>query len=230
MARSLRAVAADAGPERSEVPVVSMSPPRKKRPSWVLAGVVLVLVSALLGVYALRAVSDEMSVMVAAHDLVPGQPVTAADLRVVTMGQSGGLRAIQPDQQGLIVGLSPRAPIPAGTVLNTGLFVTAGEVVPAGMAVVGGAFGVGEVPTATLRAGDVVDLIVVAPSTAGVTASPVAAAVVGRGSVWAVSGSVDPGSGSSSRVWVALLIDSSVQVQVAQAAADGRLRLSLVAG
>ena len=61
----------------------------------------------------------------------------ADDLRVVQMGQAGDLRAIQSNQQDLIIGQAPRAPIPAGTVLNTGLFVPVAEAVPAGRVVVG---------------------------------------------------------------------------------------------
>ena len=66
--------------------------------------------------------------MVAAQDLAAGEPITASDLRVVTMGQTAGLRAIQPDEQDLILGRAPRAAIPAGTVLNSGLFVAPADV------------------------------------------------------------------------------------------------------
>lgn len=214
--------------ESTTVPVVSTSPPRKRRPSWVLAGVVMVVFAALIGVYALRAVTDEMSVMVAAQDLEPGVPISASDLRVVTMGQAGNLRAIQPDQQDLIVGQAPRFPIPAGTVLNTGLFVEPDAAVPEGRVVVGAAFAAGEVPTPGLAAGDRVELITVAPAAVGsVGAAPPAAVVVGEATVWGVSGSANA-EGASARVWVSLLVDADLQTVVAQAASDGLLRLSLV--
>src|SRR4051794_29894459 len=113
MAGSLRAVVSRPSVE-GDVPVVSASPPKRKRPSWVLGGVVLVLVAALLGAYVFTAVSSKMSVMVAAHDLEPGVAISAGDLRVVELGRSGSLRAIQPAQQDLILGEVPRAMVPAG--------------------------------------------------------------------------------------------------------------------
>lgn len=194
-----------------------------------LVGVVLVGVAALLGAYVFSTLNDRLSVMVAAHDLEPGKPISAGDLRVVEMGKTSSLRAIQPDQQSLIVGQAPRGPVPEGTVLNTGLFVPVGQVVPSGSVVVGGAFEAGAVPTASLAAGDRVVLLVVGPTISGgltdATAVPV---VLGRGTVWAVNGSAS-GDTSSARVWVSLLVTDDLQTAVAQASADGRLRLGLVA-
>jgi len=190
MARSLRAVSPDAARATSDVPVVSTSPPSRRRPSWVLAGVAMVVLAALLGAYLFQAVTDEMSVMVAAHDLEPGEPVAPDDLRVVQMGQAGDLRAIQSNQQDLIIGQAPRAPIPAGTVLNTGLFVPVAEAIPAGRVVVGASFVAGEVPTPSLRSGDAVTLVMVAPSSQAAPAAADAAgpaAVLGTGSVWSAT-------------------------------------------
>ena len=228
MARSLRAVVASEN-DTEAAPLVSVSPPKRRRPSWVLVGVVLVGLAALLGAYVFSTVNDRLSVMVASRDLEPGRPIAAGDLRVVEMGRTSSLRAIQPDQQSLIIGQAPRGPVPEGTVLNTGLFVPAGQVVPVGAVVVGGSFTAGAVPTASLSAGDAVVLLVVGPSSAGgvseVVASPV---VLGRATVWAVNGSA-AGDASTSRVWVSLLVAEDLQTAAAQAASDGRLRLGLVA-
>lgn len=60
--------------------------------------------------------------MVAAHDLAAGEVIDSSDLHVVEMGRTGGLRAIQPSQQDLIMGRVVCGPIPEGTVLNTDLF------------------------------------------------------------------------------------------------------------
>ena len=179
----------------------------------------------LLGAYVFTAVSDTISVLVAADDLQPGEPIDAGDLRVVEMGRTSDLRAVQPSQQDLILGKAPLGPIPAGTVLNTGLFVASDEVVPAGKVVVGAAFGAGAVPTATLSPGDTVVLLGVADTTAGAPTADLGAAVLGTGTVFAVEGAAS--TESSTEVWVSLLVDESLQAQAAQAAADGRLRLSL---
>jgi Flp pilus assembly protein CpaB len=230
---ALRAVDRRAEESASDVPVVSTSPPTKRRPSWVLAGAAMVVLAALLGAYVFQAVTDEMTVVVAAGDLAPGEPIDAADLRVVRMGQAGDLRAIQSDQQDLIIGRVPRAPIPAGTVLNTSLFVAEADALPAGRVVVGGTFEPGAVPTASLRAGDEVALIVVTPTGPAAPAGgegDAAATVIGEATIWAVAdpGSIGDTGGVPTDVFVSLLVDEDLQTTVAQAAASGLLRLSLI--
>lgn len=231
---ALRAVDRGADEPASDVPVVSTSPPTKRRPSWVLAGAAMVVLAALLGAYVFQAVTDEMTVVVAAGDLAPGEPIDAADLRVVQMGRAGDLRAIESDQQDLIIGRMPRAPIPAGTVLNTSLFVAEADALPAGRVVVGATVEPGAVPTASLRAGDEVALIVVTPT--GPAAAPAGdegdavATVIGEATIWAVAdpGSIGDSGGVPTSVFVSLLVDDDLQTTVAQAAASGLLRLSLI--
>lgn len=207
------------------VHVSSLEPPKRRKTSWVVMGVLLVAISALLGASLFVSISDRISVMVAAVDLEPGVPITAADLRVVEMGRTSELRAIQPEMQDLVIGKVPRGPIPAGTVLNTGLFVDRDELLPDGQVVVGALLEPGAAPTSSLAVGDTVEMLSVAPSAAQ-TASGAPATRLGRGTVW----SVQAGSGSdvSGRLWVSLVVDESLHASVVQAAADGRLRLGLV--
>ena len=227
MARPLRVVPKAEGISDAATALVSVSGPKRRRPSWVLIGVVLVGIAALLGAYVFSTVNDRIQVLVASHELTPGTPVGPADVRVVEMGRTSGLLAIQPDDQGLIVGLVPRGPVPEGTVLNTGLFVPAGQVVPAGEVVVGAALSAGAVPAASLAAGDAVVLLVVAPLTGSSSAGPAVPVVLGRARVWAVDGSAATDS-STAKLWVSLLVSEDLEGPVAQAAADGRLRLGLV--
>jgi hypothetical protein len=211
-----------------DVSVVSMSPPKKRRLSWVLVGVLLVGLAALLGAYVLTAVDDRLSVMVAARDLAPGEPITAADLRAVEMGKTGGLRAIQSHQQELILGQAPRGPIPEGTVLNTGLFVSKDLAIPAGQVVIGGVFAAGAVPTASLAAGDEVVMLVVAASGPAAPTVATEATILGSARVWAMEGAAEPDS--SGKVWVSLLVAEQLETSSVQAASDGRLRLALAGG
>lgn len=207
---------------------VSLSSPTRRRPSWVLLGTLLVGVSALLGAWVFTATSERMSVMVAARDIEPGEVIHAGDLRVVEMGRTGGLRAIQPSQQDLILGRAARGPVPAGTVLNTDLFAAAGQTIPAGHVVVGAALEPGAAPVAGLRAGDRVDVLGVERTSVAVSdvGEAAVAELLAAGSVW----SVEPvGSGAAtSRLWVSIVVPIEAQGAVAQAAADGLLRLSLV--
>jgi Flp pilus assembly protein CpaB len=195
----------------------------------VLIGSLLVGLSALLGAWVFAATSERISVMVAARDIEPGEVIDAGDLRVVEMGATGELRAIQPSQQNLIVGRAARGPIPAGTVLNTGLFAAQGETIPAGMVVVGASLEAGAAPTADLRAGQRVDVLGVEPTTgapAGDGSAQPAAQVIASGTVWSVERASS--NSSSSKLWVSILVPAATQGAVAQAAADGLVRLSLV--
>lgn len=229
MARVRKLEAVPLGGVAAEAPVVSVAPPKRRRPTWVLLGVVLVGVAALLGAYVFQAVTEQVSVMVAAHDLVPGEPIGPDDLRVIEVGASNQLRAIQPGQQELILGLVPRGVIPAGTVLNTGLFVARAESVPAGHVIVGGSFEPGAVPVPNLEPGDRVRLIAVADTTSGDDggATP---QLLGEAEIWAVEGSAigDVATGAGDRVWISLVVPEGVEADVAQAAAGDLLRLALV--
>ena len=92
---------ANAGPGLGRSPLGGGSPllgtrPRKRRPTWMLVGVVLIGLAALLGAYILKSVTDQIRVTVAARDLEPGKPINAEDLQVVEIARSNGFRAIQP--------------------------------------------------------------------------------------------------------------------------------------
>ena len=229
MARTVRSLTSDEE-ETDRAPalsVVSVAAPKRRRPSWVALGVVLVGLAALLGAWVFTTTSHRLSVVVAARDIAPGEVITAADLRVVEMGQTGGVRAIQSSQQNLIIGQAARGPIPSGTILNTGLFSLRSDVVPAGEAVVGAELDPGAVPTSALQAGDHVELLGVtkASATDAADATPVAVSL-GTGTVWSVERAVS--NSTSSKLWVSLLVPRDAQAAVAQAAADGLLRLSLV--
>lgn len=208
-----------------DAPVVSLASPKQRRPSWMVAGVLMIAFAALLGAWAFTAATDTIQVVVAARDLDPGEQIEVSDLRVVEMGRTGELRAIQPSQQDLVLGRSPRGPIPAGTVLNTGLFVERDQVMPPGTVVAGVSLGAGELATPSVAAGDRVRLIAVARTATGtqVASEP---EVLGDATVWGVTGEASTG-GSSERVWVSLLVSEELQTTVAQAAADESLRLVL---
>jgi hypothetical protein len=97
-------------------------------------------------------------------------------------------------------------------------------VIPTGEVVVGAALAPGAAPTAGLTAGDRVHLLAVVKAT-GSGDSSAGARVLATGSVWSV---VEPAAGGGSAGWwVSLLVPEEFQTAVAQAAADGLLRLSL---
>lgn len=97
--------------------------PRLRRPSWrdprLLVGCALVAGSVALGATVVSSARDTAPVYVAAHDLVPGDPVTASDLRVVDVNLGGeAARYLAPDGDALTAG-----------AVATGV-VRSGELVP----------------------------------------------------------------------------------------------------
>lgn len=211
-------------------PDVALSPPSRRKPRWIATGVLLIGFAGLLGAYVLSVVSDTLAVTVAARDIAPGEALSPSDIRVVEMGRTSELRAVQAHQQDLIVGLAAVGAIPEGTVLNTGLFVAVAEAVPDGKVVVGGAFPAGAVPVAALRPGVQVGMyrIVSEREQLAAGAGEPLAVDLGSATVWSVDGEVSVES-SSQRLWVSLLVDETVAPGVSQATADERLRLVLIA-
>lgn len=217
-------VRSKASVQTQAAPVVALAPPQRRRPTWMIWGAALVIASAVLGAWAFSSSTARISIVVAARDLEPGDVVAGTDLRVIEIGSTGDMRAVQASQQSLVIGQVARGPIPAGTVLNTDLFADPGTSVPDGFVVIGTPLDAGTAPVGSLAAGDPVDVIAVVKSSGADTAD--AAEVITRASVWAVD---RPNTSSASpKVWVSLLVPIEAQTAVAQASADGRLRLSLV--
>ena len=97
--------------------------PRLRRPTWrdprLLVGCALVAGSVALGATVVSSARDTAPVYVAAHDLVPGDPVTASDLRVVDVNLGGeAARYLAPESGG-----------PTAGAVATGV-VRSGELVP----------------------------------------------------------------------------------------------------
>lgn len=205
--------------------VVSLSAPKKRRPSWVLLGVVMVGLAALLGAYVFSTTSKTVSVLVAARDLSPGDIVTVTDLQVEDIGRSDVLRTIAPAEQNLIVGQAARGPIPRGTLLNTALFASRDHVIPTGFVVVGVAMEPGAVPVSSMAVGDRVEILVTAKSQSTEASPAPVAVVVTPAIVWS-AGSTGQGANTAKQV-VSLLVPAEMQASVAQAASEGRLRLSM---
>ena len=206
-----------------DAPVVPLVPPKRRRPTWVVAGGLLILTAAIVGAWIFSSTTSRLAIVVAARDLEPGDVLQASDLRVVEITTAPDMRAIQESQQSLVIGRVARGPIPAGTVVNTDLFADPGAAVPSGFVVVGASLEAGAAPLASLASGDPVDIVGVSKAAGADTSS---ATVLTRGTVWAVDAA--SGSSSSPKLWVSLLVPTEAQTAVAQAAADGRLRLSLV--
>ena len=209
-----------------DAPLVPLQAPKRRSKTRITTGVGLVALSAMVGAYAFVATSPETTrVMVASGELEVGEPITAGDLRVVEIGSADGLDAVSPDDQAALIGLTPRSPIPDGTVLNLGFFVTAEEAIPDGKVIVGAVLSPGSAPLERLRIGDSVGLVAVVNNVGVTDAVP---ELLGQGEVWAI-GPVGDGAGAGAGdLWVSVLVDVEIQIQVAQAASAELLWVTAV--
>lgn len=215
------------GARSGEVSVASLAKPRQRRPALVIVGLLCVALAALVGALVYGSLTTTVAVLAASNDLEPGQTVTATDLRVVELSNLGDAATIGVADQERVIGRVARGPIPAGTLLNDGLFGAPGTAIPPGMAVVGAALEPGAAPGPDLRAGDLVDVLGVAGPTSGLDRPGEAEAIViAPATVWSVE---RPDGTVGGRLVVSLLVPSDTQTAVAQAAADDRLRLALKA-
>ncbi|MGF1597621.1 MAG: SAF domain-containing protein [Acidimicrobiales bacterium] len=200
---------------------------RRRRPVHVALGALFVVGAGLLGALLITSVTATRSVLVAAVDIEPGHVVEAGDLRVVEISELGEADVVEVARRDLVVGRLARGPIPAGALIHPDQLTAAESAVPAGWSVVGAALEPGAAPGPALRAGDRVDVLAVAPVAGLDDRGDGAEVVATAATVWAVS---SPDGAIGGRSVVSLLVPVDRQAAVAQAAADGRLRLTLVGG
>jgi hypothetical protein len=198
---------------------------RQRNPLWLAGGLLLVVLCALGGVLLYSSADDRTTVVVAASDLQPGRPLTRDDLRVTDLVLTDDVAALSPGQAGGLVGLLPVGVVPAGTLLNEGMF-TAAVPLAAGEMVVGAALEPGAAPLSQIDVGAAVEVLHAPPAAPGAAAGAAVAPAesLGRGTVWAVENL------ATGQVWVSLRVTTDVGQLVAQAAGTGGLRLALVAG
>jgi SAF domain len=196
---------------------------RHRNPTWIVAGLLLVLLSALGGVLLFTSTDDRTDVLVAAHDLDPGRPVERDDLRIQRVGLDANVSSLPVAAAVGLVGQHPIGPIPSGTMLSAAMFEPAVALAPDEV-VVGAALDPGEAPLSKLTVGATVELVKVSvpgPGTAEVDGS---AAPIGTGAVWAVE------ELASGQLWVSVRAKSDVGMQASAAAAQDRLRVVLIGG
>ena len=199
---------------------LALEPPpgRRVRLPELALGIVVVAGCALAAVL-WQASSVERDPVLAVRDGVRrGEVLTADDVQVVYVASDDPIGHLPEAQLEAVVGGVAGTDMAAGTLLTADL-VVAGGAVTAGAGVVGLALEPGQVPTATLRPGDLVNVV------AGPDAATAGESVlVERAEVYAVEDL--PAEG---RVFVSLGMDEARANDVAAAAERGRLRLVLVA-
>jgi hypothetical protein len=196
---------------------------RHRNPTWLVAGVLLVLVSALGGVLLFTSNDDREDVLVAAAELHPGRPVERGDLRIGSVATGDGVSSMDPVDAAEVIGRFPIGRIPAGTMLTPGMFAREVPLGPDEM-VLGAALDPGEAPLSGLEVGAPVELLSVTPADPARPEAEVAASALGRGTVWAVE------SIATGQLWVSMRVPRDVGVAASLASASDTLRVVLIGG
>ncbi len=134
---------------------------RRRRPRWILAGLLATVVGALGSVVLWTQVADTTSVLRLNRTVYRGEIIKAQDLTPITVGRVDGLDALSSDAIGTVVGRPARIDLAEGGLL-TGSAVGPEEL-PAGKAVVGLRLEEGRAPRIPLEPGTSVLLVEAAP-------------------------------------------------------------------
>jgi hypothetical protein len=198
-------------------PHVRLGQTRSTRVPWIALGVILVLAGALAFGLIVQSAGNRVAVVVAAHDIEPGQVIDASDLRTVDAAIDGRVATVPATDMSSLLGKTAATRISAGSLVTRAQFVD-GSVLDDGHVVVGALLGPGGLPVPNLRAGDHVLLLAAHDPAAGDhDAEP-----LGDATVYMVTA----GSQSGTQ-FVSLAVDDGIAQRVADAAAAQLLRLVL---
>jgi hypothetical protein len=197
-------------------PPVRVRSPRRRQVPWLALAVVLVVGGGLLAGLLVQSASDRTAVLAAARTIAPGQVLTNADLRVVDVGVDGHASLVPASSRASVVGKVATVGIPEGALLALGQLAADGGLAR-GTVVVGALLGQGELPVPSLRVGDRVELVAVSGSQGGERES------LGEARVFSTAPGTQAGS-----VFVSLVVKDAIANQVADVAAQRRLRLLLL--
>lgn len=134
------------------------APPKARNTTWIVVGLVLVIVAGAAASSLWRGLSDRVDVLVAANLIEAGQVVTEADLTTASIAADDGVRAISPDRANELIGQVASGPIGVGSIVHPAQFVIA-ETGEEPTVVVGAALEPGQYPIVGLLPGDRVRVI-----------------------------------------------------------------------
>jgi SAF domain len=215
-----------AGRSAARGQLVRLEPPttrRRARVPEIALGVALVAIFGLATVLWQTSTSKREPMLVLARPVARGEVLTADVLRSENVRLTGGVSSVSSGDARLVIGKLAVADLPAGTLVSRDLFVD--QVMPgADERVVGMALAAGEYPTARLRRGDTVDVLLTptAVPTPGSPSDP-GAVLVAAARVW----DIDKRNDNSATLVVSVVVPADKLAAVATAAAQKQVRLAL---
>ena len=204
--------------------------PRHRNPVWLIAGVLLVVGSALGGVLLFTASDDRTEALVAARDLAQGEVIGRGDLRIERLALDGGVESVAPALADQLVGQHVVGPVPEGALLHPAM-VAPDAPLGADEMDIGAALDPGEFPQTAIPIGATVELLVSRPGEAGSAApsgSAPAAAGTGEASSIGVGTVTAVEERATGQLLVTMRVPRDVGLVAAQAGRDDSLRIALV--
>src|SRR3954452_20044907 len=165
-----RPLPSSSAPRRPLVRLEPVEPRRRSRVSEIVVGVVVVAACGLGTVLWQASSSHRERVLVLAHAVKAGEPITSGDLTVGDVHLGTGVDAVPTDEAGRVLAHVAVADLPAGTLVAPALFVDR-PALPTGARIVGIALAPAELPTFDLRPGQKVDVLGTARAVASASAA-----------------------------------------------------------
>lgn len=199
---------------RPETPTAAVV--RRRQVRWVVAGVLLVVGSALVFATIWARAGSESRVLVLTRSVDAGHVLTSSDLRSANVSTGQGLATVLATSESSVVGRTTAVPLTAGSLLSPDA-LGSGRALRSGEAMVGLALKPGTFPS-SLAPGDhvrVVDTTTAATSTSGNAAPARASSGGATGVVMAIEANASAADGSA-----------VVSLRVADEDADGVAQLA----
>lgn len=194
--------------------------PRDRRPALAALALLLIVAGALGAALVVYRSGQRTDVLVAAHDIKPGQRMQASDFDTARVAADSG-SIVHASSKSAFVGSYAVTEIPSGTIINNSMF-QATKVLPADGVVVGVTIASGNAPAGTISSGSVVRAYYVPQSSSSSQQPGTVLANAAR--VVAVKTSET----SSNSQTVSLLVSSDEAADLVSASAAGDVALALL--
>lgn len=198
------------------------SPPKARNTTWIVVGLVLVVVAGIAASSLWRGLSDRVEVLVAVDLIETGQIITEADLTTASIAADDGVRAISPDRLDELIGMEASGPIGAQAIVHPAQFVV-NETREEPTVIVGAALDPGQYPIVGLLPGDRVRIIEVTSPNALIGEDDAEPREITIGEVVEVIGLQQ-----SDRYLVSIRINESASLLISERVQQGRISLALL--
>lgn len=196
--------------------------PRDRRPALAALALLLVVAGALGAALVVYRSGQRSDVLVAAHEIKPGQKVTASDFDTARVSADSG-SIVHASAESAYIGSYATTDIPAGTLINNQMFQVT-KVLPDDGVVVGVTITDGQAPAGSISAGSVVRAYYV-PKTSSSDAQPTAGTVLANAA--RVVGAHTSQTNNNTQT-VSLLVSPDEASQLVSASASGSVALAVL--